>query len=162
MNGSLKPRLKIFATRLITSNLHRLFAVTRGMTLGVRAACFDEEGRIFLVRHTYVPGWHMPGGGVEHYESAGDALVKELREEGNLEIIGSPRLFHIYFNRSASKRDHVLFYRVDVRQTAPRPPDREIRDCGFFPLHALPEGVTQATLRRLAELHSDLPVTAIW
>ena len=101
-------------------------------------------------------------GGVEHYESAGDALVKELREEGNLEIIGSPRLFHIYFNRSASKRDHVLFYRVDVRQTAPRPPDREIRDCGFFPLHALPEGVTQATLRRLAELHSDLPVTAIW
>lgn len=162
MNGSLRPRLKIIATRLITSNLHRIFAVTRGMTLGVRAACFDAEGRIFLVRHTYVPGWHMPGGGVEHYESAGDALVKELREEGNLEILGHPLLFHIYFNRSASKRDHVLFYRVDVRQTGPRPPDREIRECGFFPLDALPEGVTQATFRRLAELRGEEAPAAIW
>ncbi len=56
-------------TRVIVSVLHRLFAFTRGMTLGVRAACFDEQGRIFLVRHTYVPGWYLPGGGVEHGET---------------------------------------------------------------------------------------------
>ena len=37
----------------------------RGMTLGVRAACFDGDGRVFLIRHTYVRGWYFPGGGVE-------------------------------------------------------------------------------------------------
>ena len=62
--------------RFLVRLLHVYFAVSRGMTLGVRAACFDEAGRIFLVRHTYVPGWHLPGGGVERGETALDALVK--------------------------------------------------------------------------------------
>ena len=51
--------------RLVTRVVHSWFALARGMTLGVRAAAFDEGGRVFLVRHSYVPGWHMPGGGVE-------------------------------------------------------------------------------------------------
>ncbi|MGN7293210.1 NUDIX domain-containing protein [Rhizobium sp. SAFR-030] len=142
--------------------LHKLFALTRGMTLGVRAACFDETGRIFLVRHTYVPGWYMPGGGVERGETVAGALVKELREEGNLEIIGTPELLRIYQNRKASNRDHVAFYRLKVRQTAPRRPDREIAESGFFALDALPADVTQATLRRLRELDGSMPPSDTW
>ncbi|MEK1896623.1 MAG: NUDIX domain-containing protein, partial [Rhizobium sp.] len=76
--------------------VHVYFAIARGMTMGVRAACFDSAGRIFLVRHSYVPGWHMPGGGLERNETAEEALIKELREEGNLRILGRPQLFHIY------------------------------------------------------------------
>ncbi len=34
---------------------------TRGMTLGVRGMVLDDADRIFLVRHSYVRGWHMPG-----------------------------------------------------------------------------------------------------
>src|SRR5438552_10539353 len=41
------------------------FRLRRGMTLGVRAAVFDEEGRIIMVRHRYAPGWLLPGVGVE-------------------------------------------------------------------------------------------------
>ncbi|MFB2550619.1 NUDIX domain-containing protein [Ensifer soli] len=149
-------------TRLVTRAAHRYFALTRGMTLGVRAACFDAEGRVFLVRHGYVPGWHMPGGGVERGETARAALEKELREEGNLVLGDEPRLLQVYFNRLTSPRDHVIFYRCDgVRQTAPRPPDREIAEAGFFPLDALPEGVTPATRRRLAEL-AGAPVSDVW
>ncbi|MFN3507981.1 MAG: NUDIX domain-containing protein [Allorhizobium sp.] len=150
--------LKRFLIRL----LHVYFAVNRGMTLGVRAACFDEAGRIFLVRHTYVPGWHLPGGGVERGETAIEALVKEMREEGNLEAIGNPALFHVYFNPRISRRDHVLLYRADVRQTLARPPDREIAEAGFFDLDALPEGVTQATLRRIAELRGEVSPAHHW
>lgn len=150
------------ASRLVTRMLHGYFALSRGMTLGVRAACYDEAGRIFLVRHSYVPGWHMPGGGVERRETVLQALSKELREEGNLEMTGPAQLFHVYFNTRVSRRDHVLFYRVNVMQTAPRKPDLEIVENGFFAVEDLPRGVTPATLRRLRELSGEAPPDDLW
>ncbi len=154
--------IRPWQSRLLMRIVHTYFAVARGMTMGVRAACFDDAGRIFLVRHSYVPGWHMPGGGLERNEVAEEALIKELREEGNLKIIGRPKLIHVYFNTGASRRDHVLFYRVDVVQTAPRGPDREIVECGFFSLDNLPQGTTEATYRRLAELAGEQEPAHIW
>jgi 8-oxo-dGTP pyrophosphatase MutT (NUDIX family) len=130
--------------------------------MGVRAACFDPSGRVFLVRHSYVPGWHMPGGGIERRETSHEALVKELREEGNLRIVGEPQLFQVYLNMSASRRDHVVFYRADVEQTAPRQPDMEIVESGFFALDALPEGTTEATKRRLRELSGAELAAQYW
>jgi ADP-ribose pyrophosphatase YjhB (NUDIX family) len=156
------PEIGNWRTRILVWLLHRVFIVTRGMTLGVRAACFDADGRIFLVRHTYVPGWYMPGGGVERGETALDALAKELREEGHLVACGAPELFHVYHNRNTSRRDHVLFFRVLVEQTSPRSPDYEIAESGFFPLDALPEGVTEATLRRLKELAGEAEKSQFW
>lgn len=161
MRGADSERLG-WPKRFLIRLLHVYFAVNRGMTLGVRAACFDEAGRIFLVRHTYVPGWHMPGGGVERGETALEAVVKEMREEGNLEAVDEPALFHVYFNARISRRDHVLLYRVNVRQTAARPADREIAEAGFFALDALPEGVTQATQLRIAELRGEIAPAHHW
>lgn len=149
-------------TRIVVWLLHRFFLVSRGMTMGVRAACFNAQGEIFLVRHTYVPGWYLPGGGMEHRETALEALVKELREEGNLVMTEKPDLVNVYYNRRASKRDHVLFYRVNVEQTAPRLPDREIAESGFFPLDKLPDEVTDATLRRLRELSGEEALSDYW
>lgn len=154
--------IRPWQSRILMRIVHVYFALSRGMTMGVRAACFDSKGRIFLVRHSYVPGWHMPGGGLERGETAQDALVKELREEGNLRIIGQARMFQVYFNTGASRRDHIVFYRAEVEQTAPRAPDREIVECGFFALDALPEGTTEATYRRLAELSGEAEVSHRW
>jgi ADP-ribose pyrophosphatase YjhB (NUDIX family) len=136
---------------------------TRGMTLGVRGMVIDPENRIFLVRHSYVRGWHMPGGGVEAGETMLEALAKELREEGNIVFTQEPRLLGIYLNQAASKRDHVAVYLLRAfEQTAPRLPDREIVETGFFPLDALPPDTTQATRRRIAEALSGVPVTQTW
>ena len=154
--------MRSWRARLVTRVIHVWFALARGMTLGVRAACFDADGRVFLVRHSYVPGWHMPGGGVERGESVAAALVKELREEGNLEITGPAELVAVYFNHRTSRRDHVAFYRCQVRQLAPKEADREIVEAGFFALDALPQGVTAATRRRLAELAGEVPVSEEW
>ncbi len=142
--------------------LHTFFFLHRGMTLGVRAACFDAQGRVFLVRHTYISGWHMPGGGVERGETGLQALHKEIREEGNLVATSTPRLFHVYFNNRTSNRDHVLFYQLEVTQTSPKAPDREISESGFFPLDALPEKTTGATRRRLIELAGETPPDDYW
>ncbi|CAD7039207.1 NUDIX domain-containing protein [Pseudorhizobium halotolerans] len=162
MSGPGIPEVSGLRSRLVVWLFHHFFFLRRGMTLGVRAACFDREGRIFMVRHTYVPGWYLPGGGVERHETALDALEKELREEGNLVMTGPPELFHVYYNRGASKRDHVLFYRVEVEQTEPRKPDREIAESGFFDLASLPEDVTSATLRRIREVTGQEPPSDMW
>ncbi|MGJ8571264.1 MAG: NUDIX domain-containing protein [Hoeflea sp.] len=154
--------MRNWRARLVTRVLHAWFALARGMTLGVRAAAFDETGRVFLVRHSYVPGWHMPGGGVERDETLSDALIKELREEGNLDIVGPPELFAVYFNSRTSRRDHVAFYRCTVMQTVAKLPDREIVESGFFALDALPDGVTAATRRRLEELSGRVAISATW
>ena len=157
------PPARPLLARLATRVVHGYFAFARGMTMGVRGACFDEAGRLFLVRHSYVPGWHLPGGGVERGETAPEALAKEMREEGNLVLGAAPKLLHVYFNRGTSKRDHVLLYRCDgVTQVSPRLKDREIVEAGFFPLDALPAETTAATRRRLEELAGRMPFADLW
>ena len=143
---------------------HLYFRFKRPMTLGVRAMLLDETGgRIFLIRHTYVPGWQMPGGGVETGETLREALDKELREEGNIRLTGAPHLFHVYFNRLTSRRDHiVLFICRAFEQTSPRLPDHEIAESGFFPLNALPDGTTRATRARIAEVLGGQKVSDDW
>jgi len=148
--------------RLMLKVFHQLHFIRRGMTLGVRAACFNEKGEVFLVKHTYVPGWYLPGGGVERRETAMQAVLKEMQEEGNLEPVAPVVLFHVYFNNRVSRRDHVLLYRTEVRQVMPRLPDGEIAECGFFHPDALPEDATDATRFRLAELAGARPPADLW
>jgi 8-oxo-dGTP pyrophosphatase MutT (NUDIX family) len=154
-----EPSLPPFVQRL----LHRYWRFSRGVTLGVRAAVLDADGRVFLVRHTYVSGWHLPGGGVEPGETGLDALARELREEAAIEITGEARLHGVYLNLSASDRDHVLLYVVrDFRVVEAKTRDREIAEAGFFPLDALPEGVTAGTGARLDEIGGARPPSPVW
>jgi len=136
----------------------------RPMTLGVRGVVLDEERQeVFLVRHTYVNGWHLPGGGVEPGETMLSALARELWEEGNIVLAGTPKLKSIHFNCGASRRDHVAVYLVThFSQTAPRTADLEIADARFFPLDALPAGTTGGTRRRLSEIFDGAEVAAEW
>lgn len=156
------PEMSALRYRILTRIAHTVYFFIKGMTIGVRAACYDDQGRIFLVRHSYIPGWHMPGGGVERHETVRQALAKELREEGNLELTEPAELVHVYFNNRTSKRDHVVFFRCRVRQTAPRLRDREIVESGFFALDQLPVGTTSATRRRLKELSGAAGFDEIW
>jgi ADP-ribose pyrophosphatase YjhB (NUDIX family) len=143
---------------------HLYFRLKRPMTFGVRGLIHDAgRNSVFLIRHTYVPGWQLPGGGVEVGETAIEALQRELFEEGNIELAGLPTLKSIHFNRKASRRDHVAFYLIEsYRQAAPKLPDREIAEAGFFPLDRLPDRTTPATLRRIAEVFGGAPVSPDW
>lgn len=135
--------------------LFHLYALLRRpMTLGVRMVVWDQKAQtIFLVRHTYVNGWHLPGGGVERGETLAQAVKKELLEEGNIELTSQPQLFAMYKNRQVTNRDHVALYIcTGFRQIEPRLPDYEIAEAGFFPLGALPEATTASTRKRLAEV----------
>ena len=133
------------------------------MTLGVRALAFDREGRVLLVKHTYISGWHLPGGGVEHGETVFEALAKELREEANVEFRGDPVLQSVHLNRKVTRRDHVVVFRcLDAMQTEPKRRDREIAAADFFAVDALPEGLVASSARRIRECHGLEPVDPYW
>ncbi len=143
---------------------HVYFLLRRPMTLGVRGLVYDRVANsVFLIRHTYVPGWQLPGGGVEMGETMEYALKREFFEEGNISFTTPPMLKSLHFNRRASRRDHVAFYLIEgFSQSTPKKPDREIAEAGFFPLDRLPEGVTPATLRRLAEVFDGAEPSPYW
>jgi ADP-ribose pyrophosphatase YjhB (NUDIX family) len=142
---------------------HFYWRFARGLTLGVRAVVIDGTGRVFLVQHSYVAGWHLPGGGVEVGETLMMALMRELREEGNIELGEQPDFFAVYFNRRASRRDHVALYVVRAfRQSAPPQPNHEIIAHGFFAPDALPEETTRATRARIAEVLDGRTVAELW
>ena len=133
------------------------------MTLGVRAIVQDNEGRVLLVRHTYVAGWYLPGGGVETGETFEDAVRKELLEEAFIQCLSRPKLVSAFHNPRGSKRDHVLLYQINDWECAGEfVPNKEIAEIGFFPLDDLPEGVTRATRKRLKEVFEGETPSLLW
>jgi len=143
---------------------HLYFVLRRPMTLGVRGLVHDAAtNSIFLIRHTYVPGWQLPGGGVEVGETLVEALVRELAEEGNIALTAPAVLKSMHFNRRSSRRDHVGFYLIEqFSQATPKLPDHEIAEAGFFPLDRLPRDTTPATLRRIAEVFGEESASPYW
>lgn len=134
------------------------------MTLGARGVVYDRAANsVFLIRHTYVPGWQLPGGGVESGETLEEALRRELEEEGNIECTAAPELKSMHWNRRASKRDHVGLYLVTgfARRRRNAATTRSPKPA-FFNRRALPELTTPATHRRIGELFRGETVSPYW
>jgi 8-oxo-dGTP pyrophosphatase MutT (NUDIX family) len=159
-------KAKMLRTALLSKMPHVLHVVwrfTRGLTLGVRAVVIDPQGRVFLVKHSYAAGWHLPGGGVEAGETLVEALARELTEEGNIEILSSPAMHGIYFHPMYSRRDHIAVYVVRAfRQPSKPVPNHEIIDHGFFRPDALPADTTTGTRARIAEVLQGAPAPPQW
>lgn len=157
--ASLPRRLR----RALQRVLHLYWRLSRGLTLGVRAVVIDPQGRVFLIRHTYVRGWQLPGGGVEAGETIMQALARELKEEGNIELTGSPVLHGVFFNRHVSRRDHVALFVVRAfRQPGPPVPNHEIAAHGFFAPDQLPADTTAGTRTRIGEVVRGAAVDELW
>ncbi|MDP3690679.1 NUDIX domain-containing protein [Bradyrhizobium sp.] len=156
-------KLRITLEPALRRVFHLYWRFARGMTLGVRAVVLDGDDRVFLVRHSYVSGWHLPGGGVEVGETFRDALRRELAEEGRIELDGEPPLHGLFLNSHVSGRDHVAVYVVrQFSQDRLPEANHEIVDCGFFDAAALPEATTPGTRLRIAEVLEGREPIATW
>ena len=122
-----------------------LFRWRRGMTLGVRGVVLDMEGRVLLVEHSYLPGWHLPGGGVERGEDAETALAREMAEEGGVRLTAPARLVSIHADHGQFRGDHVLLYRAVAWTPCASDSAGEIVRTGWFTPHALPPQTGQKT-----------------
>ncbi|MDB5589234.1 MAG: hypothetical protein JWP26_4204 [Devosia sp.] len=132
------------------------------LTLGSRVMLIDGD-KVLLIRHTYVPGWQFPGGGVDPGETIESAARRELLEETGYKATGSLELFGIYHNKIATNRDHVALYvgRQFEQQFEFRP-NREIAEAAWFDKAALPEKITPATSQRIDEVFDKAPRRDVW
>lgn len=129
------------------------FRLSRPMTLGVRALVVDEAGRILLVKHTYTPGWYLPGGGVERSETCETALRRELVEEGGVALIGDPKLLGVFSNHKNFPNDHVLLYEIAANDWEACETDHagEISELKWCDPRSLPAKTTAGTVKRIEE-----------
>jgi 8-oxo-dGTP pyrophosphatase MutT (NUDIX family) len=130
---------------------HARARLTRGLTLGVRGLARDAAGRVLLVKHTYTPGWHMPGGGVERGETAEQSLAREMVEEAGVEPMERPTLRSIHSSEATFPGDHILFFTIGAWRPVPATSRGEIHAVDWFAPDALPDDVTGGTRRRIAE-----------
>ncbi len=134
---------------------------SRPLTAGARVLVIDERNRVLLVRHTYMPGWYLPGGGVEGGETMRAAAERELWEEVGVTPKEALEFFSLYANFAEFKSDHVSLFVLRAFEMRAQP-NREIAEFGFFALDALPAETSNATRVRIQEVMEGLPPNDYW
>jgi 8-oxo-dGTP pyrophosphatase MutT (NUDIX family) len=135
----------------------------RSLTLGVRGVVVDQSGKVLLLRHTYTPGWHFPGGGVEKGETAARSMIRELKEEAGIEAAEKDlQLLSIHANHAFFPNDHVLLFRVNTWRQGEPTSRGEIAEIRFVDPLAPPAGVSKGTNHRLQELFGGQAVSELW
>jgi 8-oxo-dGTP pyrophosphatase MutT (NUDIX family) len=133
----------------------------RPIRMGVRVIMV-RDGRVWLVRQTYVPGWYLPGGGLKKNETLEEAARREAREETGADL-GSVSLFGAYSNFTEWKSDHnILFLCTDFEFKGK--PDSEIAELRDFALDDLPDDLWHGHRRRLEEYRAGVtsPQVGMW
>ena len=146
--------------------LHRaksaLLRALRWRTRGVKVMVFNAEGELLLVRNSYGSThlYLLPGGGIRPFERPAAAAAREVREEVGVTVERlAPLSTHV--SEAEGKRDTVYLFTA-FTNGAPKADGVEVEEARFFPLDRLPETVSPATLRRIAEHQGKRPVAASW
>jgi 8-oxo-dGTP pyrophosphatase MutT (NUDIX family) len=154
MNRFQRVRASIFLT---------LKGIWLRMTVGARVMVVDGD-KVLLIRHTHIPGWQFPGGGVGPGETFEEAGARETLEETGHKPVGPMTLFGLYHNSSSvTNRDHVAFFVcTSFVKEFDHKGNFEIAEIGWFDRHSLPNGVTPATSQRIDEYFDGAPKRTIW
>lgn len=143
--------------------LQRYWRLRRPATLGAQGIILNAQNEILLIRHTYRPGWHFPGGGVEFNETCEQALNREVLEETGVIIEQTPQLHGIFANFSSFPGDHIAVYIIQHWHQLNIPkPNVEIAEQDFFAYDNLPVGISYGTRARLAEIFDKVPRSSVW
>jgi 8-oxo-dGTP pyrophosphatase MutT (NUDIX family) len=141
---------------LVTS----LKSLLRPVCFGVMGAIMDDQGRVLLVRQTYMPGWRLPGGGVGRGEPPDIAVRRELEEELGL-CGGEVTFLGLYTGRAGIATHLVSLYRITGAAIAFKP-NLEVREILYADPANPPPGTVPSSLRRLRELCGAAARSQFW
>jgi ADP-ribose pyrophosphatase YjhB (NUDIX family) len=128
---------------------------------GSTAIVQDGQGRVLLIRHSYVSGWQLPGGGMNASEGPEQAILRELQEEVGLVESTAPEFIGLYTRKILWVSNVIALYRVRNARIDFKP-GLEVREAQFCDPNALPEGTTPATRRRIAEMVNNTRRAPRW
>jgi len=132
-------------------------------TRGAKAMVFNEAGELLLIRNSYGPRrrqFVLPGGGIGRRESPAEAAMREVREETGL-AVEQLTAVSIHASNAEGKRDTIHLF-TGRAIGAPTSDNAEIEEAHFFPLDALPDNISDATLRRIAEYRGEREPDGRW
>ena len=153
--------MNVFLTRIGITALISAKALLAPVALGVAAFMQDRDGKLLLVKHTYQPGWLLPGGGVHRGEPPEHALARELKEEVGFAHGEEAEFVRLYTRRAGWATNVVALYRLkDV--AIDFKPNWEIKEARFFPPDALPPGTPSTVRRRASEILEGVPPSLFW
>lgn len=98
-----------------------------------------QDDTVWLIRHTYLEGWFMPGGGLNRNESLEQAARREAKEETGADL-GEIILLGVFTNYIQWKTDHTVVF-LCKEFTFTGKPDAEIAELKQFSLNELPKYV---------------------
>ena len=138
------------------------FRVFRVRTRGAKVMVFNPAGELLLIRNSYgrTHLWVLPGGGIGRRETPEAAGAREVKEEVGLEATELTRVSE-HFNGAEGKRDTIFLFTAQADGT-PTIDNLEVEEARFFALNALPENVSTATLRRIAEYTEERTPDGRW
>jgi ADP-ribose pyrophosphatase YjhB (NUDIX family) len=153
---TLKPLLRL----LYRLNMLR-WRIIRPILVGVRLI-IERDGAVMLVRHSYQPGWYLPGGGLKRGETLEQAARREAVEESGA-VLGMLRFFGVYSNFVQHKSDHIVVFACDDFHVTEQK-SIEIESVDFFGVDSLPADVSPGSRRRINEYTGKIatPIFGRW
>lgn len=135
--------------------------IFRVRTNGARAMILNEHGEVLLVLHSYFPGWHFPGGGVNKGESPREAVIREVKEEAGIIVKETPKIFECYFHKIAGVDDIISLYIIRKFECQSFK-SSEILEAKWFSLKNLPSDLSKASKRRINEVFYNYKISEKW
>ncbi|HEY8910826.1 MAG TPA: NUDIX hydrolase [Desulfosporosinus sp.] len=124
-------------------------------SLGVGGVLWHND-KVLLVQRGYNPGkgmWTIPGGYVDHGESIGEAIIREIREETGIDA--KPLSIIALRDRPAEKHNTYIIFLMQFLGGNLQAQLEEVTDLGFFTLQeCLSLPIPALTLSAIEASHS--------
>ena len=139
-----------------------VFRTFRVRTRGAKVMVFNPASELLLIRNSYghTHLWVLPGGGIGRRETPEAAGAREVKEEVGLKVTHLTRVSE-HFNGAEGKRDTIFLFTARA-DGMPVIDNMEVEEARFFPMNALPENISTATLRRIAEYRRERAPDGLW
>ncbi|MCR8965338.1 NUDIX domain-containing protein [Brevibacillus halotolerans] len=125
--------------------------------VGVGAAIIDDNRRILLVLRKKAPEagcWSLPGGKVDYMETIEDAVIREIKEELNIDIVIDSLLCvtnHIVQAESVHWVAPTFIAHISSGEVQNLEP-HALEKVEWFPIDELPDNITITTTYAIDQL----------
>ncbi|EES91158.1 NUDIX domain-containing protein [Clostridium botulinum] len=125
--------------------------------VGVGAVIFNEKNEILLLLRNKSPEkghWSIPGGKVEMFETIEEAIIREVKEETDIDI-EIVRILTVTNHIISQEKEHWVaptFLAKIIKGQAKNIEFQKHKDIGWFSIEELPDNITITTKNAIKEL----------